>query len=124
MTDNLHIYVECHPNEEIRTLHLSRPTFFKPFSKYDNDGLPKKIEKLNRKFARAIEIGEGSASIGGAVSLKEVRIERNRAFSWDETIARAVSILEGYFGTTASVTIMERNPEWDKPRDERDDWGY
>lgn len=122
MTDNFRIYVECHPNENYRTLHLSRPTFFKSFSKYDDKGIPKKIEKLNRKFAKAIEIAEGSSSISGPVGLKEIGIERNRAFTWEEVIARAVSILEEYFGAAANVTIMERDPEWDRPRKDQDDW--
>lgn len=114
---NLRIYVECHPNEDIRTLHLSKPTFHKPFSKYDENGLPKKIEALNKKLSNAIELREEP------VSLKEVRIERNKAFSWEEAIDSAVSILKKYFGEeTVEVEIMERNPEWDRPWEDRYDY--
>lgn len=120
---NLRIYVECHPNEDIRTLHLSKPTFHKPFSKYDENGLPKKIEALNKKFCNAIQLGERSLSMGGPVSLKEVRIERNKAFSWEEAIDSAVSILKNYFREeTVEVEIMERNPEWDRPTEDRYDY--
>lgn len=41
------VFVEQHPNEDMRTIHLSKPITLRPFTKYGTSGLPKKAMRLN-----------------------------------------------------------------------------
>lgn len=116
------VFIEQHPNEDIRTIHLSKPVTLRPFSKYDEKGLPKKVKRLNNAFATRPEL---CASIAiDFVEHKEVRIERNKAFSWEQACAAAVAVLERFYGEEIEVTYGERNPEWDRPQTDRYNWGY
>lgn len=118
----INVFIEQHPNEEIRTIHLSKPVTLRPFSKYDAKGLPKKVKRLNNAFAIRPELC--SPIVSDFVNHKDVRIERNKAFSWEDAMAAAVAVLERFYGEEIDVAYGERNPEWDRPRDDRDDWAY
>ena len=116
----LRIFVECHPNAEIRDFHLSQPTFFKPFDKYDDEGIPKKIQAWERRLSMLPQLQ--TDSISNIVGLKSLRIKLNPAYTWDECIEAVVAEINRYFKCEALplVTIMERDPEWDRPRPERE----
>lgn len=117
----MRIYIEVHPNEEVRDLHLDRPITVKPYSKYSDKGVPKKVERLERKFAEAIEFKDDMVS--SRVGRKEIRLERNPVFTWEQVQNKAIEILEAYFKVEVTeVEVMPRNPEWDRPRAEREEW--
>ena len=116
----LRIYVEVHPNHEIRDYHLSQLVYFKQFSSYSEKGLPKKIEALERRLNLLPQLQEDSFT--GRVSLKSIRVKLNPTYTWDELHVAVVDVITRYFKTDdVLINIMERNPEWDRPRTERED---
>jgi hypothetical protein len=115
----LRIFVECHPNPDMRTAHLSKPVTLEPFDKYRSEA-PDRVKLLTTLLDNRIEL----ASMHDSVNRKEIRIERNKAFTWDEAIAALAEVLGKFFNTPVELEIMERNPEWDLPRSERDEEMY
>lgn len=118
----INVFVEQFPNEEIREFHLSKPLVAKPFSRYGSDPIPKKVERFTRKLDRLPQVAEivGSSSVGHKV----IRIERNKAYSWEDTIAAVHGALKQFYRVDdLQMVVGERNPEWDRPR-KSDEWDY
>lgn len=117
--EQIKIFIEQHPNEEIRSVHLSRPVVAKLYDKYCTKPKPKAIEKLERRLKLCRELSDDGFD---PVSRKELRIQRNMAFSWEQVEAAVIEIIKKHYRVDdVEVERMERNPEWDRPRRDRDD---
>jgi hypothetical protein len=115
----LGVYFECFPNKDFREAHLSIPVVPEPYDKYSEGGDPERVKLLQYLLDRRIEIVVDS--VIGNVKRKSITFERNLAFSWDDTISAVVDVLGKFYNRPVEFAVMERDPEWDKPRPEHDD---
>lgn len=107
------VFIEQHPNESLRTVHLSKPLTANMYDEYAGmQQAPKKVQKLHRALRRAIEVSDDMTS--NRLSRKEIQIGRNLTYSWEECQAAVVRILEKYYGESIEMEVGERNPEWDR----------
>lgn len=112
MERTLKIYIEQHPNTDMRTAHVSLPLVGVVWSKYSEKGSPKKIKRLARSIERRQELNLGVG--GGILDNKQISFERNKVFSWAEANSALVECLERHFRLPATVEVQEREAWMDR----------
>lgn len=118
-TNTLRIFIEQHPNKELRTFHVDRCFVDKVWNKYD-DNRPAEIDVMENALKALPEIGDDSSWM---VSKANIRVERNPVFEWAEVHDVVIDVICKHFGNdrvNTAITIGERDPEWDRPQGNRD----
>lgn len=109
------VYVEQFPNKEIREFHLGVPTHDAPFSHHGTkDEIPEAVRALDAKLVMCPATAAGFTS---GVYLKSIRVNLNKAFTWDECIAQVCNVLREFYGRELDVTIQQRERWMDRRTD-------
>lgn len=112
------IYVEQFPNTDIRDFHVSVPVTRKIWNRYPDNKIPKAVKILERRLSALPQTSELGTM--NRVGRKSIRIELNKAFSWDEVIEAVVDVLRKFYEkyykiTNFEVKIQEREAWMDRP---------
>lgn len=121
----LGIFVELHPNADIRDFHVDRnirndeKNFFSyggswSFSSDNDEHITKKVKNLSRKLRKLPQIGNEVT-----IWKNKIRIEVNKAVDDAEMIKAVAEVLRKHFGCDVyDVVIGKRDPAWDNSQRE------
>lgn len=113
------IYIEQHPNTEMRTFHTSenfanRVRVSLGYLRFSEEKPPysKRLRAFSNKVSSLKETCEVS------VCKNNISVKRNPAHSWEDVSAAVVALIEKFFREKAEVEMQERQAWMDHPAQE------
>jgi hypothetical protein len=121
----MRIYIEQHPNKEIRTFHTSENFANRTrvsLGKYAFSTPDKPYAKRLVAFADGVGRLKEVQEVG--VHKNNVSVTRNPAYSWGEVEQAVIPKIEKFFKSAATVETQERAAWMDKPPREYASFDY
>jgi hypothetical protein len=121
----MRIYIEQHPNSEMRTFHTSENFTNRTHVSLGKDyhGTPDKpYAKRLVAFASAVGLLKEVQEVG--IHKNNISVTRNPAYSWGEVEQAVIPKIEKFFKSAATVEVQERAAWMDRPQRDYADQDY